>query len=215
VVALRVRNNDRNLQVQLDPVGGLNATVQWAAAPPGPGPPTPVPPPPRLVRRATDGVVVARGALLYALRPQYGGAGWPHADPGLTALGFSALKLKYDEPPPQFAFYSTRAATPRSVTSTGPPFQPDRPKAVDRRVEATGPWNFALMLGGGGSGGGNGGRHPLSSSPGMGVIVNKHSTDVRSPPPLRVCIGIHHDAQSCSDLCRVLVLNDPRAWIPR
>jgi len=61
VLALRVRNNDRNLQVQLDPVGGLNATVQWAAAPPGPGPPTPVPPPPHLVRRATDGIVVARG----------------------------------------------------------------------------------------------------------------------------------------------------------
>jgi len=37
--------------------------------------------------------------------------------------------------------------------------------------------------------------------PGRGVIENKHSTDVESPPPPpRVCMSIHPEGKSCSDL---------------
>jgi hypothetical protein len=46
--------------------------------------------------------------------------------------------------------------------------------------------------------------------------VNKHSTDVEfpppPPPPPRVCMSIHPESKSCSDLSRVLVRNDPAAW---
>jgi len=36
---------------------------------------------------------------------------------------------------------------------------------------------------------------------GRGVIENTHSTDVESPPsPLRVCMSIHAEGKSCSDL---------------
>ena len=45
---------------------------------------------------------------------------------------------------------------------------------------------------------------------GRGVIENKHSTDVESPPPPprlppRVCIDIHAGGELCSDFGRVLV----------
>ena len=44
------------------------------------------------------------------------------------------------------------------------------------------------------------------------VIDNKHSSDVQSPPPpLRVCISIHAEGESSSDLGRVLVLCNPPA----
>jgi len=47
-----------------------------------------------------------------------------------------------------------------------------------------------------------------------GVIDIKHSTDVESPPPpAHVCISIRLEGKSCSDLCRVLVLNNPAAWV--
>ena len=75
------------------------------------------------------------------------------------------------------------------------------------------------------------------STPGMGVIENKHSTDVESPPPpppppppprgienkhstdvescpppSRVAMTILTQGRPCSDLGRVLVLNDPPTW---
>jgi len=53
------------------------------------------------------------------------------------------------------------------------------------------------------------------SIPGRGFVENKHSTDVDYPPSLpcipRVCTRIHPEGKSCSDLGRVLVLNDPNA----
>jgi hypothetical protein len=52
-----------------------------------------------------------------------------------------------------------------------------------------------------------------SSRPGRGVIENKHSTDVESrPPPSRSCMSIHTQSRSCSDVGRVIILNDPPAW---
>jgi len=47
---------------------------------------------------------------------------------------------------------------------------------------------------------------------GKGVIGNKHSTDVEYSPPSRVCMGVHPEDKSCTDLGLVLVLNDPAAW---
>jgi len=68
-----------------------------------------------------------------------------------------------------------------------------------------------------------------------GDVENKHSTGVESPhPSLRfckstiiramsnllhrntphVCISFHPECESCSDLGRVLVLNDPPTWRP-
>ena len=45
-----------------------------------------------------------------------------------------------------------------------------------------------------------------------GVIKNMHSTDSGSLPPLpRVCLSIISKGKSCSDLGRVLVLDDPPA----
>ena len=50
---------------------------------------------------------------------------------------------------------------------------------------------------------------------GRGVIENKHSTDVKHPSsPPRVCMNIHCEGKACSDLGRVLVLNDPRIRRP-
>jgi len=46
--------------------------------------------------------------------------------------------------------------------------------------------------------------------PPRGFIKNRPSTDVESPPP-RVSMSIHTQGSSCSDLGRVLVLNDPPA----
>jgi len=51
------------------------------------------------------------------------------------------------------------------------------------------------------------------SGTGRGVIENKHSTRAESShPPLRVCMSVNPLGKSCSDLGRVLVLNDPAAW---
>ena len=37
--------------------------------------------------------------------------------------------------------------------------------------------------------------------PGKGVVENKHSTDVESPPrPPRVCVSIQPEGKSCSNL---------------
>ena len=48
--------------------------------------------------------------------------------------------------------------------------------------------------------------------PAWGLLRTKHSTDVESPPPPpRVCMSIHPEGKSCSDLRGVLVLNDPPA----
>ena len=49
-------------------------------------------------------------------------------------------------------------------------------------------------------------------APGQGVLENKHSTDVESAccPP-RFCMSIHTQGKSCSDIRRVIVLNDPPA----
>jgi len=46
---------------------------------------------------------------------------------------------------------------------------------------------------------------------GRGVHDNDHSTDVESPPPPppRVCMSVYPEIKACSDLGRVLVLNDP------
>jgi len=39
---------------------------------------------------------------------------------------------------------------------------------------------------------------------------NKHSTDIHSPhPPPHICVSIHSECESFSDLGRVLVLDDP------
>jgi len=52
----------------------------------------------------------------------------------------------------------------------------------------------------------------LHQSPGRGVIESKHSNDVESPPPLpRVCMSMHPDGNSCSNLSRVLILKGPPA----
>jgi hypothetical protein len=43
-------------------------------------------------------------------------------------------------------------------------------------------------------------------------MEDKHSTDFEPPAPpysLWVCMSIHPEGESCSDLGRVLVLNDP------
>ena len=54
------------------------------------------------------------------------------------------------------------------------------------------------------------------SCPGRKVIQNKHSTDVASPPsPPLVCVSIHTEGKSYSDLSQVLVLIDPPAWRAR
>ena len=46
------------------------------------------------------------------------------------------------------------------------------------------------------------------------VSENKHPTGVEShPPPSHVCMSIHPEGKSCSDLGRVLVLNDPSDWL--
>ena len=53
------------------------------------------------------------------------------------------------------------------------------------------------------------------SNPGRGGVENKHSSDDGSPPPPpHVCMSIHTEGKSCSDLGRVLVLNDPTARCP-
>ena len=50
------------------------------------------------------------------------------------------------------------------------------------------------------------------SAPGRAVIENKHTTDVESSPPHpytpRVCTSIYPVSELCSDLGRVLLLND-------
>ena len=47
---------------------------------------------------------------------------------------------------------------------------------------------------------------------GAQVTLNKHPTDVRSPPPApHGGMSFVHGDVSCSDLGRVLVLNDPTA----
>jgi len=44
---------------------------------------------------------------------------------------------------------------------------------------------------------------------GRGVIENKHSTNVEYPPlPPRFCLSIHTQGKWCSDIGRVLVVND-------
>ena len=49
---------------------------------------------------------------------------------------------------------------------------------------------------------------------GRGLIEIKHTTDTASPPPSpRVCMSIHPECQSCFDLGRVLVLDDPPAGL--
>jgi len=55
---------------------------------------------------------------------------------------------------------------------------------------------------------------PHGGVPGRGVIENKHSTDVESPspPPPCVCMSIHPEGESCSDLGWVHVLSDPAVW---
>ena len=58
------------------------------------------------------------------------------------------------------------------------------------------------------------GRLIGSGSMGRGVIENRHSTDVESPPhpappPLRVCMGIQLKVKSRSNIGRVRGLNDP------
>ena len=51
-----------------------------------------------------------------------------------------------------------------------------------------------------------------------GLLRKKHSTHVASPPPphppytMRVFVSVHPEGKSCSDLGRVLVVNDPTAW---
>jgi hypothetical protein len=52
--------------------------------------------------------------------------------------------------------------------------------------------------------------HAARAEPGRGVHENKRSTDVEfTPPPPRLCMSIHPEGESCSDLGRLLVLNDP------
>ena len=42
--------------------------------------------------------------------------------------------------------------------------------------------------------------------------MNKHSTDVESPPPpQRVCTSVHPGGEWCSDIVRALLVNDPGA----
>jgi len=49
---------------------------------------------------------------------------------------------------------------------------------------------------------------------GTGVIQNQRSTDSEYPaPPPGVCMSIHPEGKSCSDLGRVLDLNDPTATL--
>ena len=58
-------NNNRNVQIQLDPHTGLNVTLGWSSTM-GPDPVVPVP---ALARAATNGAAVVRGPLVFALHP--------------------------------------------------------------------------------------------------------------------------------------------------
>jgi hypothetical protein len=52
-----------------------------------------------------------------------------------------------------------------------------------------------------------------AASPGRGVIENKHSTDVESPPsPPRKCMSIHTEGKSCSYIGSSACTNDPPPW---
>ncbi len=68
LLAIKIINNDRNLQIQLDPSAGLHATVSWdptASFPAGPyAPPSEYLSPPR------NSVAVLRGPLVFALHPR-------------------------------------------------------------------------------------------------------------------------------------------------
>jgi hypothetical protein len=66
LLQLKLINNERNLQVQLDPTTGFNVHVHWSAAV------NPEPPSPRLpfLNPPTNGVIALRGPLLFALHPQ-------------------------------------------------------------------------------------------------------------------------------------------------
>ena len=65
LVALKLINNERNIQIQLDHAGGLNASVFWST---DVGPDPIVPPTPFLLP-PTNGAAVVRGPLLFALHP--------------------------------------------------------------------------------------------------------------------------------------------------
>jgi hypothetical protein len=65
LLALKVINNQRNVQLQLDPKLGFDVAVHWSA---DVGPDPPVPPGPFLTP-PTDAAIVSRGALLFALHP--------------------------------------------------------------------------------------------------------------------------------------------------
>jgi hypothetical protein len=49
---------------------------------------------------------------------------------------------------------------------------------------------------------------------GGGLIENKHSTVVKTPPPPRACMSIHTEGNACSDIGRVLVLDGPPVESP-
>ena len=65
LLALKVINNQRNVQLQLDPKLGFNIAVHWGTSV---GPDPPVQPTPFLTP-PTDAVTVSRGPLLFALHP--------------------------------------------------------------------------------------------------------------------------------------------------
>jgi hypothetical protein len=66
LIALRFTNNERNLQIHLDPHNGLDLKIQWAATT-SPSPSPPETPPPGGMSRPTAAVAVLRGPLLFAL----------------------------------------------------------------------------------------------------------------------------------------------------
>ena len=66
-VVLKFANNDRNVQIQLAPLSGLNMTVGWAAAASTPAPPPPLP---GQLLPGTNGLAVLRGPLVFTLHPE-------------------------------------------------------------------------------------------------------------------------------------------------
>ena len=61
LVALRIHNNERNLQIPLDPAGGMSVRLSWSAAA------TEAAVPPPQLGEATNAAAILRGPLLYSL----------------------------------------------------------------------------------------------------------------------------------------------------
>ena len=133
-LALRFHNNERNLQVPIDPVTGMAVRIDWTAA----ATDRAVPPP--VTGRATNAAAVLRGPLLYSLYLEEQSAGvvrtWaPFNNTDIDLITSSPWNVAIDADPSRLRF--ERLGAPGKL-----PFNVSRfPSVIHAKARAVASWS--------------------------------------------------------------------------